>query len=175
VNAPCEHNILGLSRQSQQKKHWNWAQSWDPLIVTSQNCFRKKTKYFCCSYKQTLREEICSQCLLQRRRSERASERENERESKIVITKVFEAVFARVQGAKTRRFDDHRVWNKSSINFLWVIIRRVRDTNYYQGAADMVLGLSWGQLALVLGASVALFGKVSSYDFVSSSGLTFRS
>jgi Sec-independent protein translocase protein TatA len=29
---------------------------------------------------------------------------------------------------------------------------------YYQGAADMVLGLSWGQLALVLGASVALFG-----------------
>jgi hypothetical protein len=28
----------------------------------------------------------------------------------------------------------------------------------------MVLGLSWGQLALVLGASVALFGKVSSYD-----------
>jgi hypothetical protein len=38
---------------------------------------------------------------------------------------------------------------------------------YYQGAAaDMVLGLSWGQLALVLGASVALFGKVSSYDFV---------
>jgi hypothetical protein len=136
---------------------------------------KKKHEIFFLQLQTNIAWRNFSQYLLQRRRSERASERENERESKIVITKVFEAVFARVQGAKTRQFDDHRLWNKSSINFLWVIIRRVRDTNYYQGAADMVLGLSWGQLALVLGASVALFGKVSSYDFVSSSGLTFRS
>jgi hypothetical protein len=56
-----------------------------------------------------LREEICRSTYWKvGEANERASERENERESKIVITKVFEAVFARVQGAKTRQFDDHR-------------------------------------------------------------------
>ncbi len=43
------------------------------------------------------------------RKLERASERERERETKTVIIKVFEAVFAWLQGAKTRQFDDHRV------------------------------------------------------------------
>jgi len=38
----------------------------------------------------------------------------------------------------------------------------------------MVLGLSWGQLALILGASVGLFGKFH-LTIVSSSGLIVRS
>jgi hypothetical protein len=127
--------------------------------------------------------KFCRSTCCKEGEAKRASERENERESKISYHQGFLRLFSR--GCKVQRHDSlmtHRVWNKSSI-IIFVSHHQKSQRHhqksqryyYYQGAADMVLGLSWGQLALVLGASVALFGKVSSYDFVSSSGLTFRS
>jgi hypothetical protein len=171
LNIKCECTIntisLALVGKATTKKNIEIEHNlMTSLILTSQKFYKKKRNFLLCLQTNIAWRNL-SQYLLQRRRSDRASERENERESKIVITKVFEVVFARVQGArcKVQRQDSlmtHRVWPKSSIIF--VSHHQKSQRYYYQGAADMVLGLSWGQLALVLGASVALFGKVSSYD-----------
>lgn len=84
-NVEIEHIHEILDRKIGRKKNEFFF-----VAPTNKHCLKKFVAVTCCKEGE----------------AKRASERTNEK-AKLVITKVFEAVFARVmQGAKTRQFDD---------------------------------------------------------------------